>query len=370
MTSALTPNAPDTSHLELLTKRDRLWAEDVLAETVLDPGRISFDKLAAMNMRDRERYRMRRTEYLRMMPLLETEIVADVLGRLRLLGKASIRSDLHQQDIPILNGEPGVGKTMIVKTHAAEEMRRLAFQRSIDVEDGRAEPLGTFRPVVYAHLKGPMTQHDVIRMLCDELSWPTDRNPQRAFERAISVCGVQLVIIDEIQHINFEGKTGRNVHNTIRWMSNFGLRVVLAGTAVEWVLNDGGIPAVEVAARNSRGRWIHIEVPKIEVDRGRIDDWLDLVYAFESRLRLVNQPAEAGWLANTFGEYMWARTQGYFNSLVLLVNLAAAQAMESGRETIDRSTLDSINLEFEVERQRPQRMAMFDSGSYVVGADR
>lgn len=367
MPLAPVPQSPEDDYSALLTEKDRAWIGDVMADGVPDPGCVTPAELAAMSVRERERFRVRRTRYLRMVPLLETSVVNDVMGRLRLMANSAIRSDLHQQDIPILNGEPGVGKTMMLKTHAAEEMLRLALHRSIALEDGEAEPLATFRPVLYVHLKGPMTRYDVIRLLCDELGWPTDTNPQRAFERAVAQCGVQLVIIDEIQHVNFDGKTGRDVHNIIRWMSNFGLRVLLSGTDIDWVLNGGGTAAVEVAARNSRGRWVRVDVPKLEIDtHERLEGWLNLIYAFEGRLRLAAAPSEDGWLTDAFGTYMWARTQGYLNSLVLLINLAAASAIETGTETIDRATLDSIDLEYEVERQRSQRMAMFDAGTYPV----
>ena len=359
--------AAEHDHLELLTDEDRAWIRDVFATDVPDPGRVTPAQLATMSPRDRERYRIARTRYLRMVPLLRTTVVDDVMRRLRLMAASAIRSDLHQQDIPILSGAPGVGKTMMMKTHVAEEMQRLALHRSLDLEDGVAAPLDCFRPVIYVHLKGPMTRYDVVRLLCDQLGWPYDRNPLRAFERAVKACGVQLVVIDEIQHVNFDGATGRDVHNIIRWMSNSGLRVALAGTDIDWVLNGGGAPVVEVAARNSRGRWIRIDVPKLDVDAPvQLEAWLDLVFSFESRLRLVNAPNDDGWLTEEFGTYMWTRTQGYLNALVLLLNLATASAIETGAETIDRATLDSVDLEYEVERQRVQRMAMFDAGTYPI----
>jgi len=370
MTLLSSDRVGEADHMLLLSERDRAWIHKVFADDVRDPGRVTKAQLAAMSPRGKERFRIQRANYLRMVPLLETSVVNEVMGRLRLIASSAIRSDMHQQDIPIVNGEPGVGKTMMLKTHAAQEMQRLALHRSIALEDGDAEPLAAFRPVVYVHLRGPMTRHDLIRLLCDELGWPSDRNPQRAFERAVTQCGVQLVIIDEIQHVNFDGKTGRDVHNIIRWMSNFGLRVLLAGTDIDWVLNAGGAPAIEVAARNSRGRWIRVDVPKLEIrSPAQRDAWLDLVYSFECRLRLAAMPLDDGWFTETFGIYMWARTQGYINSLILLINLAAATAMDSGVETIDRAILDGIELEYEVERQRPQRMAMFDAGTYPLIED-
>lgn len=362
MTATHPAGDPAEDPHQLLTVADRDWISDVFADRVPDPGRITRKQLTAMNERERERYWIQRTRYLRMVPLLETNVVTEVMGTLRLVANSAIRSDLHQQDVPIVNGEPGVGKTMMLKTHAAEEMQRLALHRSLDLEDGVAEPVATFRPVLYIHLPTAVTQYDVLRLLCNALGWPADRNPQRAFERAIAQCGVQLVIIDEIQHVNFEGKTGRHVHNIIRWMSNYGLRVVLGGTHIDSVLNSTGTAAVEVAARNSRGRWIRVDVPKMEIARPRqLNSWLNLIYSFEERLRLTSAPTEAGWLADAFGTYMWARTQGYLNALVTLINSAAAKAIETGAETIDRKMLDSIKLEDEVNKQKPQRMAKFDA---------
>lgn len=351
----------------LLTGEDRAWISDVFAEEVADPGRVTAKQLAGMGRRERARFDGARANFLLRVPLLETSVVARVMGDLRLHAKSAIRSDLHQQDLLILNGEPGVGKTMMLKTHAAEEMRRLALQRSLALEDGTAEAVGTFRPVLYAHLRGPMTRNGLIRLLCEQLNWPTDSDPLPGFTRAIAQCGVQLVIIDEIQHVNFDGATGRHVHNIIRWMSNSGLRVVLGGTDVHWVLNGGGVPAVDAAARNSRGRWIRVEVPKLELRTvGERDAWLDLVFSFEQRLRLVHAPMQDGWLADALGVYMWVRTQGYLNSLILLISRAAAMAIESGVESIDREMLDRIDLQYEVERQRSQRMTMFDAGTYPI----
>lgn len=350
--------APEHAHLALLSTRDRAWVDDIYGNRTPDPGKLSAGEIAALTERDRERYAIRRTEYLRMTPLVQTSVVAGVMGPLGVMARSAIRSDLHQQDIPILNGEPGVGKTMILKTHAAMEMHRLALHRSLDLEDGVVEPVETFRPVVFVHLRGPMTRYDVIRLICDELAWPSDRNPLRAFERAVAHFDLQLVIIDEIQHVNFDGKTGRDVHNIIRWMSNFGLRVILAGTAVDWVLQGSNHGAINVAARNSRGRWVRLDVAKLTIDTADgLDEWLSVIDEFASRLRLANAPTDPAWLSDGFGEYLWARTQGYFNSLVLFLNLASTAAIQSGVEAIDYKLLETLPLEFEVERQRARAVA-------------
>ena len=349
----------DATHLELLTTEDRVWIDDIYGDRTADPGRLSPEDLARLTERERERYAMRRTRFLRMMPLIKTSIVAEVMEQLDLMANSSISSDLHQQDVPILNGDPGVGKTMILKTHAAEEMQRLALHRSIELEDGVAEPAFIFRPVVYVHLRGPMTQHDLIRLICDELNWPSDRNPQRAFEQAKHYFDLRLVIIDEIQHVNFDGKTGRNVHNIIRWMTNIGIRVILSGTAIDWVLQGSDNGAIDVAARNSRGRWVRLDVPKFDIDTvERRAQWLGVIDAFANRLRLVCAPSDPSWLADEFGDYLWSRTEGYFNSLVLLLNLASTMAIQAGIEKFDRSMLERCKLEIEVDQHRARREVM------------
>lgn len=359
--------AADEEPAQLLTSKDRAWISDVLSYDVAEPRPITSEQLAAMTARDHARFNLTRANYLLRVPLLETPVVTRVMASLRLHAKSSIRSDMHQQDIVILNGEPGVGKTMMLKTHAAEEMLRLALHRSIELEDGRAEPVATFRPVLYVHLRGPMTRHEVVRLLCDELNWPTDSNPLPAFERAVVECGVQLVVIDEIQHVNFAGANGRHVHNIIRWMSNSGLRVILGGTDVDWVLNSAGSEPIEVAARNSRGRWVRIDVPKLELrNADEREAWLQLVYSFELRLRLANAPSTDGWFTDGLGVYAWVRTLGYLNSLILLMTRAATAAIESGAETINRELLDGIDLQYEVERGRERRVAMYDEGTYPI----
>jgi hypothetical protein len=350
--------------LTLLTRADRAWMRRVVAQSVPDPGTKSMAEIEALSPRDRLRFRDQRTRLLRMLPLMETTVAKTVMTQLRVIAASAIANDdQHQQDVPILDGEPGVGKTMLLKSHAVEQMHALAVARSIKLEEGTAAPVGTYRPVVFVHLRGPMTARDLVRLVCDELGWPTDSNPMPVFERAIQRCGVQVIMIDEIQHVNFDGKTGRHVHNVIRWMSNCGLRVIIAGTDADSVLNGVGAADVEVAARNSRGRWIRIDVPRLHVvTEEEHENWLALVDALESRLRLAATPNEPGWLADQFGDYLFARTQGYFNALVLLINSAAAFAMDNGTEVIDRQTLDAVTLEYEVERQRSQRIAAFDAG--------
>lgn len=360
MSGAVSVEAPDDkTHLELLVESDRAFIDEIYARGLVDPGVRTSEQLSTLNERDLMRYRMQRTRYLQMIPLIETPIAESVMERLTIIAATAIRSKLHQQDVVIVDGEPGVGKTMLIKTHVAQELKRLALLRSIEIEDGSAPPVVVFRPVIYIHLRGPSTKHDLARLFLEELGWPANRDWTAVFARARHRVDLQLIVFDEIQHVNFDGRNGRAVHDYIRSLSNSGLRIVLAGTAVDWVLNASGDPAIEVAARNSRARWIVVEARKMEYETAEDRQvWHAVIDVFADRLRLARQPENPHWLADDFGAYLWDRTLGYFNSLVALINHAASRAIELGHERIDLQILEEVTIEYEVERQRTQRKAL------------
>ncbi|MBO9046101.1 ATP-binding protein [Curtobacterium flaccumfaciens pv. flaccumfaciens] len=367
------PCVPDEPWLSLLAPEDRDFVSGVFSDRIEDPGFRSRAQLELMDPFDREDYDDARLAYLRMTPLIETTVVSDVLGALETSAKTAARvhrrsdlvqAKLHSQDILILDGDPGVGKTMICSVHLATEMINSARRRWRAMQRGEADHLDAFRPVASVTLDGPTTGKQLLTLICQSLGRPVDKDPTRSFITTIERCGLQLLFVDEIHAVNFDRKTGDHVHHMIRTIANRGVRVILASNDIDWVLQNQRTPGQGTGARISRGRWVPLTVSKLEIDTAAGQtEWADLLDVFESRLRLTDQPRRPGWLADDFGPYLWASTQGYMNALVRLLNDGTARAMETGAERLDRKLFDSIPLQAEVQTPRGRHVALHDSAN-------
>ncbi len=351
----------------LLCPDDQLFIRDTLNERP-DPGFRTVTQLQQMTTRDRMLYDHDRAMWHATVPLLRTSQASAVLDQLTTIGTAASNLSMHQQGVPLINGEPGVGKSMIARSYAADEMIRLTVLRELEIERGHREPAhdgALIRPVIYASLPAAMSRIELERHLCELLGWPVSRNSSASLAAALQACETKLIVIDEIQFIGFHGATGRQVHNLIRGITNQGVRVLLCGNDIAWVIGERSAPDQENSRRQSRGRWIPLEVPKMPY--GEADakaEWAEVLEEYEQRLRLSNLLPQ-GWLSRDLAAYTWVSTLGYLNSLATLIRHASAAAMLSGTERIDRALLDTVPLEEAVEDGRHSRLALLDAGKYV-----
>ncbi|ROR36641.1 TniB protein [Curtobacterium sp. JUb34] len=351
----------------LLCPEDQLFIRDTLNEQP-DPGFRTVAQLQQMTMSDRMLYDHDRAMWHATVPLLRTPQASAVLDQLTMIGTAATNLSMHQQGVPLINGEPGVGKSMIARSYAADEMIRLTVLRELEIERGQREPThaGTLiRPVIYASLPAALSRIELERHLCELLGWPVARNSSASLAAALQACETKLIVIDEIQFIGFHGATGRQVHNLIRGITNQGVRVLLCGNDIAWVIGERSAPDQANSRRQSRGRWIPLEVPKMPYGEARAKaEWAEVLEEYEQRLRLSNLPPQ-GWLSRDLAEYTWVSTLGYMISLATLIRNASAAAMISGTERIDRALLDTVRLEDAVEDGRRHRLALLDAGKYV-----
>lgn len=358
----------DEDPLEYLNAEDRFFI-DATFDSSVDPGRRTKAQLNAMPTFERLLYDRDRAAWHATLPLVRTGVVESVLEQLETIGIAASNHAMHQQGVPILNGSPGVGKSMIVRNYAADEMMRLAHLRAAEARIGLVNPRASrlrssFRPVLFASLPAAMSRQELERYLCELLGWPASKDTSVSLSEALVRCETKLIIIDEIQFLGFHGATGRQVHNMIKGLTNQGVRVLLCGNDIEFVTGDRGAVEQESSRRQSRGRWITVDVPPMRYDSAAARaEWADVLQGYEDRLRLARRHAP-GWLSRDLAAYTWVSSLGYMNSLATLIRNAAARAALTGTEFIDRAMLDKVHIEQEQQEGRMDRLSLLDRSKY------
>jgi hypothetical protein len=360
--------------MDLLSPSDIAHIAKLHGRNVPDPGPRTRRQFEAMSTSEQSRYKRDRFAYAAEIPIRQ------LASRMRLYEELA---DERDQDIAagrhrsgahpvsVINGHAGVGKSAILDTELAETMQLAARYRWEDSASARRtrrtststagyEPI--WRPAVKYEATSGTTVLGIIEGLMTKLRRPLGRkNPHALLTKALDESGTCLVALDEVQRINFDGKTGQHVHGFLRELSEQHCRVILGTTDARWVLDNPKRTKDSFGSATSLSRWVIRPVSALrfgELDEQR--EWMGVLRGFEDRLRLVGSP-EPGWLHIDLAEYLWVVTEGHFNSLVRLLNQGYSRALRSGLERIDRALLERITVEPEHQVGRATRVALLDS---------
>ncbi|MFJ7288637.1 ATP-binding protein [Curtobacterium sp. NPDC098951] len=362
----------DRPWLSLLTDEDRWFMQQATSGDEIDPGLRTAAELQLMSPVERMLYAQDRADWHAALPLLQTTPVREALRRLQASGNAAASrrehrihnsfvvpggSSQHQESVMVLDGPAGVGKSTTMRAYIAREMERYAQLRYYNMLRGRGQPLDNpdfvFRPCMYVSLRASATRVDIERQLCAQYGWPHPTNAGYMLNRLLAIAGTQIIGLDEIQFIGFAGAMGRQVHNLIRDLGNQGVRVILGGNELDWVLQE----QLGMVADQSRGRWRRIDITRLPYrTKPDKEEWRHVLESVEDHLRLVNQD-EPGWLSEELAEYAWGASIGGFRSLTTLIRVAAASAIDDGSERVTRRTLDEVEVEMTAQDGREERMA-------------
>ena len=362
--------APDESdgHLARLSEADRAFIDETEALSTPDPGLKSMTEMTAMSADERAVYQHHRAQWQASMPFLYTAEAERAMNALTVSALAATNKPIHQRGIPVVSGPPGVGKSFVVRQFTVNELRRLA--RLDHLLEAAPKPSRDFdvveRSALYIVLEDGVDVRGMYFTILRELGWPAERrDPSVQVQRALQACRTRLLVLDEIHNVKFDGATGRHVHLALKWLTNIGMRVVLCGNDIGWMLTDPPKRAVESSRRQSQGRWIPIPVnPMGYRTASEKEGWGELLLEYEDRLRLPGQQVREGWLSVDLADYLWVSTLGYMNSLATLIDSAAAAVAWNGSECITRSVLDNVLLEEHVQSGRPARIALLDRKKY------
>lgn len=365
--------ANDDVHLRRLSDADRAFIDETENPSTFDPGLRTMQQMALMSADERMLYQYQRAQWQASMPFLYTASAEPVMEALTVSALAASNMTIHQRGVPVVSGPPGVGKSFIVRQFTVNELRRLA--RMDHIRGVNPTPTREFdvieRSALYIVLEDGVDVRGMYFTILRELGWPAERkDPSVQVQRALRACRTRLLVLDEIHNVKFDGQTGRHVHLALKWLTNIGMRVVLCGNDIGWMLTDPPKRPVESSRRGSKGRWIPIPVrPMGYQTRAQREAWSDLLVEYEDRLRLPGQPSREGWLSTELADYLWISTLGYLNSLATLIDSAAAAVALDGTEHITRAVLDKVLLEEHVQSGRPARLALLDQNRYDFNID-
>ncbi|WP_405458121.1 ATP-binding protein [Streptomyces sp. NBC_00101] len=247
----------------------------------------------------------------------------------------------------VLDGPATLGKSTLVKTFAYDfehELRgtypeRFGNQYIVD------DHLIDYTPVVYINIPSQATPKDLSIALAQYLgqryrSGATKSDITRLVLEKMRMVGVELVIIDDAHFMDLSFKEGKVVNDHLKYIANHtaatfiytGVDLEHSGLFLEGI---GGARVTQTAGRNTL---LHMTEYAIRT-RAEKADWVSVITAMEEALVLYKH--RPGTLTGEW-EYLYRRTGGNISSLAELIREAAADAVLTEVEGIDRKLLDGI----------------------------
>ena len=360
----------------LLSARDQAFIDRVDRVGLLEPPRVTIAQLTAMSVDERFLYDDDLGHWHAAMPFYESATAADAFLQLDLAAPSSPGPAADLEAVLVVTGRPGVGKSKILQQRTKTLMLRAARLERLKAARGRPSfyadrsnrPGGVlyqFAPVVHISLDRRVNEKGLFRALCDSVHYPYDDDPQKSFADFVDAAGTRTVIIDEIQFVNFDGQTGRYVHDALKWITNGGRQLILGGHNMRWLMRPQTVPAREASRLQSDGRWQLIDVDKLAyTGAAERADWIGLLQAIECRIKLAGHDEGEPVLSDEFAEYLWVVTLGYQNHLATLLKKALTAASRTSRQRLTMKILDAVGVEKRAQTHRQQRLTVWREGQF------
>ncbi|MEV7648193.1 ATP-binding protein [Arthrobacter sp. NPDC089319] len=268
---------------------------------------------------------------------------------------ADVQSFDRVRSAPVIDADPGVGKST-----AANMYGRRFHRRAINASRAAAAESAEHIPVARIGLTGNTTPKSLALQMLEFYAHP--RRTGNALQLTSSAldcvlrCRTQLIIIDDVHFLNLKRRDGKEVSNTLKSLANdFPTTFLFIGVGVE---REGMFDEGNAGGTNAQlgRRWTRLEMSAFNVFTPEgADEWRSTLLGLEQALVLLK--SYPGMLAEELSDYLFVRTTGYIGSLMELLRLGAAKAINTGKEALSQKMLDSITIAQAAEARRKDTQA-------------
>jgi len=253
-----------------------------------------------------------------------------------------------------LDAFPGLGKTTAVLAFARDIHNRLI------TEHGRFTAAGHERwPVCRVGMTGTTGMKDFNWAMLEYFAHAgrhtgtANAFARRALDCVLS-CETRLLVIDDLQFLQFRSKSGTELSNHFKAIANdFPVMLLFIGHDLR---KKGLYQDPQLERRTTE---LGIKPFTIDDEAGR-EQWRRLLLSLEKRLVLAEK--YPGMLADDLSDILWARSTGHISSLVTLIRRSCHRAIRTGDECLTEEVLSQVKLDAAAERLRAEWEALFQAG--------
>lgn len=221
-----------------------------------------------------------------------------------------------------------------------------------------------YTPVLYVSVTSETTPKDLSKLIADWLHTPykasaTKTDITNRVLRDMKLCGVSLVIVDDLHFLDLSVKEGKVVNDHLKYLANY-CSATFVYTGVE--LENSGLflegAGTERATQTSGRFSLHKLGPFKIKNEQQIREWASVIKTMEDAFLLYkHQPSS---LATKHWEYIHKRTGGNLASLHEFIRDCAIRAVVTGQESITKSLMEQVSINrnatrrFSATRRRPR----------------
>ncbi|MET0992696.1 MAG: TniB family NTP-binding protein [Mycobacterium sp.] len=345
----------ELKNITLTTKEG--WAKFVNAPKRIRPKSLTLQEIKELSASDRRRYKKQRNDWHANLGVIETPPLLALHKQLAVLMDSNASDANLVKGGLAIEGPAGIGKTTAVENFAKK------FHLDEIADGGPMTREGHERwPVCRITLNGTPTPRALYIAMLHFLAHPAVRtgNADQFKLRALDAfldCSVRLLIIDEVHFSAFNTADGVKLSNTFKSIANdFPVTTLFVGIGLSEAgfFSEGrGDSSKQHNVRQQTARRVTAHAMGSFEAESLADrrQWRTLVRAIEKQLVLADHE-QRSLASGEMSDYLYVRTQGYFQSLATLITRGCALAILNGQEALTIDLLEQVTIDVAAESGR------------------